>query len=202
MKNVADKAEGNLIVILDNVEDPKNFGCFVRSSVFLGADAVFVNQMKLPQINSALCKASSGATESVNLFSLKSLGPFLSSAIKQEWVVATAVLEKEEDIQMMQEKDDNEKKDDPSLISNDAQLIQSKKIALSELTISKNNNVIIIFGYEPNEISQNLCHFNLFIPPRHNKEHVTIPSINLLNSLNSEVSLGVIIYCIKSKMKK
>jgi len=38
------KKEGNLIVLLDQIVDPQNFGSIIRSAFFLGADHILVNK--------------------------------------------------------------------------------------------------------------------------------------------------------------
>lgn len=52
-----------LLVALDQVEDPQNLGGLVRTSAFLGADAVFLHRSRSAPLSAAASKASAGALE-------------------------------------------------------------------------------------------------------------------------------------------
>lgn len=69
---------GNLIVLLDQIVDPQNFGSIIRSACYLGADYIFVNRIRKSPINAAVAKVSSGASECMELYSVKNLKYFLS----------------------------------------------------------------------------------------------------------------------------
>jgi 21S rRNA (GM2251-2'-O)-methyltransferase len=203
------KPNGNLLVVLDQIVDPQNLGSIVRSAVFLGADGILVNKRNKPPISSSVCKVSSGATECVEMFAVKSLKSFLESAIKKSWTVITTTLEKEHDVQIRPspQPSEGEKDDEVSDPASD-QLqfqVESKNIPLNELTLSKENNVIVVLGSEANGVNLNLTNvsnFNIFIPPVLNKELVNKPPFNVIDSLNVGVSAGVIINHIKSQLKK
>lgn len=52
-----------LIVVLDGVQDPQNFGAIVRSAWAFGAHGVVVPQDRAAQVTGAVVKASAGAIE-------------------------------------------------------------------------------------------------------------------------------------------
>jgi 21S rRNA (GM2251-2'-O)-methyltransferase len=72
------KENGNLIVVLDQIVDPQNFGSVIRTAFFLGADFIMLNKLNKPPISSTVSKVSSGASECVDLFSIKNLKNFLT----------------------------------------------------------------------------------------------------------------------------
>lgn len=77
-KNYIKKEKGNLILILDQIVDPQNFGSIIRSSFFLGVDHLMVNRIRKTPISAGVAKVSSGASECIQLFSLRNLKHFLS----------------------------------------------------------------------------------------------------------------------------
>ena len=72
------KPKGNLIVLLDQIVDPQNFGSIIRSAFFLGADYVMVNRIRKTPISAAVAKVSSGASECMDLYSVRNIKTFLS----------------------------------------------------------------------------------------------------------------------------
>jgi len=61
-----DRVEGKshqLLVALDQVEDPQNVGAVVRSAAFLGADGIMVLKDHSAPLTAAVSKASAGALE-------------------------------------------------------------------------------------------------------------------------------------------
>lgn len=76
--NQLKKEKGNLIVLLDQIVDPQNFGSVIRSSFFIGADYVMVNRIRKSPISAAVAKVSSGASECMELYSVRSIKNFLS----------------------------------------------------------------------------------------------------------------------------
>jgi 23S rRNA (guanosine2251-2'-O)-methyltransferase len=61
LESVAGRAA--LLVVLDGVQDPHNFGAIVRSAQVMGADAVVVAKDRAAPVTPVVVKASAGATE-------------------------------------------------------------------------------------------------------------------------------------------
>ena len=200
------KPEGNLIVILDQIIDPQNFGSIIRSAVFLGADAIVANKNNKPPISASVAKVSSGASECVELFCLKSFKPFLGDAIAKNWKVVSTVIEKDHDIQMRLNNGNTNKEEliQQETNENDKKVnVSSQNISLTELNFNKTDNVILILGSEGTGITSNLkgvVNYNVYIPPLLNKEMVQQPPFNIIDSLNVGVSAGIIINHIKSQL--
>lgn len=68
-----------LIVVLDGVMDPQNFGAVVRSSVAMGATAVMWPEHSSAPLSPAMFRASAGAVEHATLCRVSSLPEALQS---------------------------------------------------------------------------------------------------------------------------
>jgi 23S rRNA (guanosine2251-2'-O)-methyltransferase len=70
-----------LIVALDGVQDPQNFGAVIRSAVALGATAVVWPEHSSAPLTPATFRASAGAVEHARLCRVPSLVRFLDDAV-------------------------------------------------------------------------------------------------------------------------
>jgi 21S rRNA (GM2251-2'-O)-methyltransferase len=209
------KSEGNLLILLDQIVDPQNFGSVIRSSFFLGADAILLNRKNKPPISSTVCKVSSGASECVDLFAVKSLRPFLKEAADKGWTVITTSIEKEADVQLRLDGAHHVSKSNQAvkelnenvteeINEKESEVIEAKTTSLNDLKLSNNKNVILILGSEASGITSNLsglAHYNLFIPPMLTPEETGKHPFTLIDSLNVGVSAGIIINHIKTELK-
>jgi 23S rRNA (guanosine2251-2'-O)-methyltransferase len=62
-----------LVLMLDSVTDPYNFGAIIRSAAFFGADAVIVGRDRSAPINDAAVRASAGAVAHVPVIRVANL---------------------------------------------------------------------------------------------------------------------------------
>jgi 23S rRNA (guanosine2251-2'-O)-methyltransferase len=69
--------EATLIVALDEVQDPQNFGAIIRSAVAMGATAVAWPEHRSAPLSAATFRASAGAVEHATLCRVTSLPPAL-----------------------------------------------------------------------------------------------------------------------------
>jgi 23S rRNA (guanosine2251-2'-O)-methyltransferase len=62
-----------LILILDNIIDPRNLGACIRSAAVIGVDALIINKHHCAPINAVAHKVSVGGAEIVNIFHVTNL---------------------------------------------------------------------------------------------------------------------------------
>ena len=68
------KSENNhLLLILDNIIDPRNLGACIRSAAVLGVDAVVINKHQCAPINDVVHNVSAGGVEVTKIFSVSNL---------------------------------------------------------------------------------------------------------------------------------
>ncbi len=69
-----------LIVVLDQVQDPQNLGAICRSAECAGATAVVIGERRSAEVTPAVCKASAGAVEHLEIARVRNVADFLSEA--------------------------------------------------------------------------------------------------------------------------
>lgn len=72
----------SLVVILDSVEDPQNFGAIARSAVACGASAIIFGKDRSAPISPTVLKAAAGAMEYIDLIQVTNL-PRAMEQLKQ-----------------------------------------------------------------------------------------------------------------------
>ena len=74
------RREDALIVALDEVQDPRNFGAVCRSAEFAGAAGVIVPERRAAAVTAVTCKASAGAVEHLEVAHVRNLADWLGQA--------------------------------------------------------------------------------------------------------------------------
>ncbi len=77
------QAHPPLLVALDQITDPRNFGAILRSAVALGADGVITHKDRACPVTSAVVRASAGATEYARVARVTNLARALSALREQ-----------------------------------------------------------------------------------------------------------------------
>ena len=67
------KIRDPLILILDNIIDPRNLGACIRSAAVIGVDAMIINKHHCAPINSVAHKVSVGGAEVIKIFHVTNL---------------------------------------------------------------------------------------------------------------------------------
>ncbi|WP_407568815.1 23S rRNA (guanosine(2251)-2'-O)-methyltransferase RlmB [Deinococcus altitudinis] len=85
------RGEELLIVLLDGITDPRNFGAIIRSAEVLGAHGVVVEERRSSPLNATVAKAAAGATSFLPVAQTKNM-PRLIEQLKADniWVYGAA----------------------------------------------------------------------------------------------------------------
>ena len=84
------KKENPVIVMLDRLEDPHNFGAIIRTSEALGVDAIIIPTDRSVKVNSTVVKTSVGAIEYIPIIRVVNLNDTIRK-LKDDgyWIIAT-----------------------------------------------------------------------------------------------------------------
>ena len=81
-----------LIVVLDEVQDPHNLGAILRSSLGLGAAAVVIPKNRAAGVNATVRKVSAGAADRIPVAQVTNIAAFLEKAKENGfWIYGTTV---------------------------------------------------------------------------------------------------------------
>lgn len=82
--------ENPVIVMLDHLEDPHNFGAIIRTSEALGVDAIIIPTDRSVKVNSTVVKTSVGAIEYIPIIIVVNLNDTIRK-LKEDgyWIIAT-----------------------------------------------------------------------------------------------------------------
>ncbi len=79
-----------LIVILDHIEDPHNFGAIIRSCESFGVDAIIIPNDRSVDITSTVVKTSTGTVDKVKIIKVPNLNMTINKLKKNGyWIVGT-----------------------------------------------------------------------------------------------------------------
>jgi 23S rRNA (guanosine2251-2'-O)-methyltransferase len=82
--------EDALVVALDQVQDPQNFGAICRSAEGAGASGVVFPGHGSVEVTPAVCRASAGAVEHLAVARVRNLADFLEQAKREgAWIYGT-----------------------------------------------------------------------------------------------------------------
>ena len=74
------RKEGALLVVLDQVQDPRNLGAVCRSAEFAGAAGVVIPERRSAAVTPVVCKAAAGAVEHLEIAHVRNLADWLAEA--------------------------------------------------------------------------------------------------------------------------
>ena len=69
-----------LLVVLDEVQDPRNLGAICRVVEAAGADGVIIPRHRSAEVTPAVCRSSAGAVEYLKIAQVRNVSDFLSDA--------------------------------------------------------------------------------------------------------------------------
>lgn len=84
------KKDNALVVILDHLEDPHNFGAIIRSCEAFGVDAIIIPKDRSVPINSTVYKTSVGTIEKVKIIKVANINNAIEKLKKHNyWIIGT-----------------------------------------------------------------------------------------------------------------
>lgn len=83
------KGENNFIVLLDNIQDPHNFGSIIRVCECSGVDGIIIENRRSCNVNETVYKTSCGAINYVKIAKVTNINDAIKNLQKQNiWVYA------------------------------------------------------------------------------------------------------------------
>jgi 23S rRNA (guanosine2251-2'-O)-methyltransferase len=80
-----------LVVVLDQIQDPRNLGAVARVAEVAGASGLVIPERRSAEVTPAACKASAGAVEYLPIARVRNIADYLDEAKKHEaWVYGAA----------------------------------------------------------------------------------------------------------------
>jgi 23S rRNA (guanosine2251-2'-O)-methyltransferase len=87
-----------LVILLDEVQDPQNFGAIIRNAVGLYVDAIIVKKMNQVDVTPVVSKVASGALEHIDIIQVSNLSQAMETLKKAGyWFAATTLSETSKD---------------------------------------------------------------------------------------------------------
>jgi 23S rRNA (guanosine2251-2'-O)-methyltransferase len=85
------EADDALVVVLDQIQDPRNLGAIARVAEVAGAGGLVIPERRSAEVTPAACKASAGAVEYLSIARVRNIAGYLDDAKKHEaWVYGAA----------------------------------------------------------------------------------------------------------------
>ena len=86
LEKIAAKSKG-LILILDGVQDPRNFGAIIRSAEIFGVLGIIIPERNSVTVNETVIKTSTGAIEHVDIVKVKNISDVIRDLKKLDYWV-------------------------------------------------------------------------------------------------------------------
>lgn len=90
--NIESSYDDEIVVLLDHIEDPHNFGAIIRTCEAAGIKSIIIPKDRQVQINATVMKTSVGTLDNMNIISVSNLG-YAIDKLKENgfWVYGTAL---------------------------------------------------------------------------------------------------------------
>ena len=81
------KEDQSIVLVLDGVQDPRNFGALIRSAEIFGVKGIIIPERNSVKINETVIKTSTGAIEHVSIIKVKNISETIDQLKKYDfWV--------------------------------------------------------------------------------------------------------------------
>ena len=97
LKSLNDKDKTTL-VILDEIQDPHNFGAVIRTAVSAGADGIIISDKNSVKVNHTVIKSSSGATNYIKISKEPNIYKTIEVLQESGYKIIGTVLKTDDDI--------------------------------------------------------------------------------------------------------
>lgn len=85
------RKETSILLILDEIQDPRNFGAIIRSAEVFGVDGIIIPERNSVRINETVVKTSTGAIEYVPIVKVTNVADTMSRLKKLDyWIYGAA----------------------------------------------------------------------------------------------------------------
>jgi len=92
LNSIINSNNDDVIVILDHLEDPHNFGAIIRTCEAAGIHSIIIPRDRQVQVNSTVMKTSAGTLDSMNIVSVSNIVNSIEKLKKEGyWIVGTAL---------------------------------------------------------------------------------------------------------------
>ena len=86
------KNMSNIVLILDHIKDPQNFGAITRTSVFFGINTIIIQNKRSDTISPGSVKASAGAIFGINIYEVPNLANSINELKKNKyWILGADI---------------------------------------------------------------------------------------------------------------
>jgi 23S rRNA (guanosine2251-2'-O)-methyltransferase len=90
LKRLSEQATLPLLIVPASVEDPRNLGALIRTSVAFGVDAVLLERKNTAPIGATVAKASAGMLEHISIVKPKNLEGLVATLVSRKFTVVGA----------------------------------------------------------------------------------------------------------------
>jgi tRNA G18 (ribose-2'-O)-methylase SpoU len=175
VKKLLKKDTGNIIVLVEKLSDPIYLGLICRNCVYLGTDLLIIGKEDRAALTGQVAKISNGASEWINIYSIKFIKQFIQDSQKSGWKVISLANQKDQ-----------------------------RTINLNDLPVSKDKNYILLFSSDETNLTENTINtadIKVYLPPGLDESLANKHPYNLIQSLNISVITGLLINHLKLNMK-
>ena len=81
------KKEKSIVVVLDQVQDPRNFGAIIRSAECFGVDGIIIQDRNSVKVTETVVKSSTGAIEHVDIVKVTNISDTIDKLKKYGYMV-------------------------------------------------------------------------------------------------------------------
>ncbi|KAL4473977.1 hypothetical protein ABPG72_000339 [Tetrahymena utriculariae] len=170
----SDILQGNMILFLDRITDPQNFGAIIRTCQYLGVDNVVVDEFSRCPLNPTVSKTSSGALEVMDIYCTPDPVEFLKDCQLRGWKVYSTGLNHSEN-----------------------------QISLEKLKVTSKDKIVLVMGNEGNGVDPKILKVSDKIVSIDQTLYLNRPMVfpyTLVDSLNVNSATSILIQNIKLKM--